>query len=212
MLPMIGLTGLARSGKDTTADLLVADYGYTKLAFADPLREMASTINPLVAFYPKWNNLSREYTRVPVYYNDAVNNLGYEAAKSSYAELRRFLQRLGTEWGRNTQGESYWVNQAMERAGRWERGDLDAPGPGPYVFTDVRFPNEADAIVDRGGVIVKVVRGKGILGTEANHPSENSMDGYSPIHYTLDNSGDKTQLVEGIATLIGDLEASWVTC
>jgi hypothetical protein len=43
--PLVGLVGYARSGKDTFAAAL----GYRRLAFADPLKELALAVNPLAA-------------------------------------------------------------------------------------------------------------------------------------------------------------------
>lgn len=40
---LIGISGRARSGKDTTADYLVQNYGFTKVAFADDLKEKCKT-------------------------------------------------------------------------------------------------------------------------------------------------------------------------
>lgn len=41
---IIGLTGLKRSGKDTMANHLVENYGYTKYAFADPIRDICRVV------------------------------------------------------------------------------------------------------------------------------------------------------------------------
>lgn len=38
---IVGLTGKARSGKDTAADILVAEYGYAKVAFAAEVKAIA---------------------------------------------------------------------------------------------------------------------------------------------------------------------------
>ena len=38
---LIGLSGIARSGKDTTADYLVSKYGFKKMALADYIKEVA---------------------------------------------------------------------------------------------------------------------------------------------------------------------------
>jgi dephospho-CoA kinase len=43
-LPNIALTGAMRSGKDTVADYLVANYGYTRFAFGDALKRYANEI------------------------------------------------------------------------------------------------------------------------------------------------------------------------
>lgn len=36
-IKLVGLTGLAGSGKDTVANIMATHFGYRKLAFADPL-------------------------------------------------------------------------------------------------------------------------------------------------------------------------------
>lgn len=43
-LPVIGIAGAARTGKDTAANLLVAALGLKKVAFADPLKRAARDI------------------------------------------------------------------------------------------------------------------------------------------------------------------------
>ena len=45
---IIGLTGYARSGKDTVAKILVDNYGYKRIAFADKIRELLVEINPIL--------------------------------------------------------------------------------------------------------------------------------------------------------------------
>ena len=45
---IIGLTGYAQSGKDSVADILVKNYGYTRIAFADPIRKLLYETNPAV--------------------------------------------------------------------------------------------------------------------------------------------------------------------
>jgi len=54
-LPLLGLTGFAKAGKDTFADALVQD-GWTRVAFADPLKAIAKDIG--------WNGEKDDYGRV----------------------------------------------------------------------------------------------------------------------------------------------------
>lgn len=61
---------------------------------------------------------------------------------------RYALQTLGTEWGRHLIGEDFWAQAALR----------DLPQEGLVVFDDVRFDNEAQAIIALGGVIVRVER------------------------------------------------------
>lgn len=43
-MKIIGIVGKKRSGKDTVADYLVQNYGYIKLSFASPLKEIIKTL------------------------------------------------------------------------------------------------------------------------------------------------------------------------
>lgn len=168
---LIGITGYLRTGKDSTAKLLVDEFGYTKLAFADPLREMARAIDPFI-----WLNGSPSFLTEPfggdtlVLYSVLVDTVGYEKAKG-VPDFRRFLQRLGTDGVRNILGDSTWVDLAAERAHA-----VLADG-GKVVFSDVRFPNEADAVREMGGVVWRTVR-PGFGGS--GHVSETALDAIVP--------------------------------
>ena len=41
---LLGIMGKKGSGKDTVSDYLVSHYGYKKMAFADPIKQMAQII------------------------------------------------------------------------------------------------------------------------------------------------------------------------
>jgi dephospho-CoA kinase len=45
---IIGLSGYARSGKDTVAELLCLNYGFRRISFADPMREAILILNPKI--------------------------------------------------------------------------------------------------------------------------------------------------------------------
>ena len=47
---VIGLTGYAGSGKDTLANILVEEYGFTRIAFADKTKEFLYDLNPGIGF------------------------------------------------------------------------------------------------------------------------------------------------------------------
>lgn len=72
---------------------------------------------------------------------------------------RYAMQTIGTEWGRGIIGDSLWVNA-------W-RSTLPK---GNIVVDDVRFENEADAVRELGGVVVRIVRGDTI--SVGDHESE----------------------------------------
>ena len=45
---IIGLSGYAQSGKDTVAEILVEEYGYTRVAFADIIKQAVYLLDPIV--------------------------------------------------------------------------------------------------------------------------------------------------------------------
>lgn len=71
------------------------------------------------------------------------------------------------------------------------------------VVTDVRFPNEADAIRDAGGVLIRLVRPS--AGQGDAHPSETALDDYVE-NYRLSNTGTLKVLRDTARSLAGDLE------
>lgn len=165
---IIGLTGYAQSGKDTVAKILVENYGYTRVAFADKIREYLYDMNPMV------DNVAFE----PIFLKDRVDRDGWEVAKKN-PQIRRTLQNAGVS-ARKVFGEGFWVHEAMKTI-------LDDPRPDMnYVITDVRFLNEADMIRANNGQIWRIKR----LGVDAvnAHVSESQMDGYQVDQIFTNNS------------------------
>lgn len=158
---LIAVSGRKRAGKDTFASRLIVAHGFVRVAFADPLRDFALALDPLID--------TRRLSAV-------VDELGWEDAKA-IPEVRRTLQRIGTEAGRQVLGESVWVDLAMRKA---------AAAGANVVITDCRYPNEAEAIRAAGGIIVRVDR-PGIDLTDA-HPSEVAMDDW-PFDARVVNNG-----------------------
>lgn len=181
-IEVIGVSGTARVGKDTVADYMVANHGYTKMSFADPMREALVKLDPLINVGGYVSPLS-----------SAVENIGWEELKSLSPDIRPLLQRFGTEVGRNMFGENFWVDAAINRI----------PDGGKVVFADVRFPNEADAVKALGGEVWRVER-EG-YGPANEHISEHALDDYlfdSLIKNTT-TLGALYSVVEGLVNIDG---------
>ena len=151
---LLGIYGYARSGKDTIAEHLIANYGFNRIAFADPMREALLRLNPTVFS-------AGLYMSLEVALKMAGGN--WDTLKEDCTELRGLLQRMGTEVGREMFGDDVWVLPALEKAYTMDK----------VVFTDVRFQNEAKAILDAGGRLWKVVRPG--VGPVNSHKSDNEL-------------------------------------
>ena len=174
---IIGLSGYAQSGKDTVAELLCLNYGYTRMSFAQPMRDAIYTLNPIVF------NLN---SRVA----DLVDEYGWDVAKAN-PEVRRLLQVFGTEVGRKQFGENFWVQQAFDK--------LEST---KIVFADVRFPNEANEIIQYGGQVWRVNRHN--HAPVNGHKSEHAMDNFMFKH-VLYNDGTIDDLSDEVFMLAKEL-------
>lgn len=170
---ILGITGYARAGKTSIANILIERVGYKLMAFADGVRALALAIDPFVQV-----DGDRHYTEgnTPfARYSTVLKAIGYEAAKS-HPDVRQLLQRVGTEGGRGVLGERVWVEAFRNRV---EHAYLDDEfaltlSDMNIVVPDVRFTNEADALREMGGFIIRVER-PGIE-SQGGHVSETESD------------------------------------
>jgi hypothetical protein len=175
-MTIIALSGYGTCGKDTIADILVSDYGFTKYAWADTLRLAVEALNPIVA----WDEQAGSG---PIRYVDALNQYGYNEAKARFPEFRRVLQYLGTDVGRKLIDDNVWVDATFKRIQR-ERSLSDN-----IVIPDTRFKNEAFAVQTRPeskNYIVRVNRPG--VGPVTDHPSETDLDDWD-FDYIINNNG-----------------------
>lgn len=107
---------------------------------------------------------------------------------STYREL---LQKLGTEVFRKTVHENIWVDLLFED---WD--PLEPIGKANWLVTDVRFREEADAINQRGGTLIRITSGSKV--SEDSHLSENDLEDYPYFQYYIDNSGTLKDLIEQV--------------
>lgn len=154
---VIGLGGLLTSGKDAFADAVVEAFPetWTKIGMSDVLAESMYVLNPWIVD----DTLSGRYA-------DLVDNLGYTEVKR-IPEVRRLLQAMGTEVGRDILGEDTWVSAIGKKI-------HEARSRGVSVLlTGVRFRNEINALKIMGGLSIWVER-PGITKT-TTHASENTL-------------------------------------
>jgi len=140
---IIGICGLIGSGKGTVADILV-EQGFTKVSFADKLKDGVSTIF-------SWDRALLEGdTDESRAWRERRDDFWTDETKMEITP-RLVLQLFGTDCMRNGFDDGIWVSLLKKQI---------LENPGNYVIPDVRFRNEQQMIRDIGGEIWWVQRGE----------------------------------------------------
>jgi hypothetical protein len=145
--------------------------------------------------------------------------------------VREFLQKLGTEAIRDGLHTNAWVNALFADykktflIGELEIDRLEeiAKERGEYpnwIITDCRFPNEAQAIKDRGGIVVRINRDKNGLSVKSPtgtsydtrsgqvtnlHPSETSLNDWK-FDYVIENNSSIEVLVHKTSEMLKEFK------
>ena len=156
----MGITGLKRHGKDTAAKLLVSEYGFTKISFADKLKDVVS-----VAFA-----IPREWMD-----DDTMK----ESACPMYPDwtIRKLMQFVGTEMFRKT-FPTIWLDLWMAEAMKHPR----------VVVPDVRFDNELALVRSFGRHLTLRVFNPNLPENPDAHASETGIMKL-PVDMELSNDG-----------------------
>lgn len=185
---VIGINGYARSGKDTVAEILVRNYGFKRFSFADHLRACLYELNPIVGGRWDWSGADQKY--VIMRWQNVINVYGYENYKDTEygTEMRRLLQVMGTEVGRQMIADDVWVRELDKHSGR-------------IVVPDMRFPNEYDKIIERGGKVWRIDRPD--VRPVNPHVSETAIDD-KRFDYHIDNSNTIKALEQEVDHLMDE--------
>lgn len=138
---IIALFGAQQVGKSTIANHLAQCHPLIdKMSFADPLYSMARVMFPSGSL-----PADKEEPRPEL------------QGKS----LRVFLQKIGTEFGREQLGDRVWIDHLIDRV-RWSEARI-------VVLDDMRFRNEYEAMREIGAMCIEVRRsGHGPVGSHAS--------------------------------------------
>jgi len=123
--------------------------------------------------------------------------------------VREFLQKLGTEAMRDGLHTNVWVNALFADYKKdWgiesnlphsEFLNLKYPN---WIITDMRFPNEMEAVVKRHGITIRVTRPvKKSKNTPKLHSSETALD-KAKFDYEIINDGSMEKLVKKVRKIL----------
>jgi hypothetical protein len=133
---LIGLSGLAGSGKSEVAAVLMHEFGFVRVKFADPLKNMLRTMLRGAGHIDE----------------DVERMIEGDLKEVEIPELgvtpRHLMITLGTEWGRDCVRKDLWIRLWKAAAEMHEH----------VIADDVRFPNEVDAIREAGGQLWRIER------------------------------------------------------
>ena len=189
---LIGICGEIGSGKTLVSDYLVKNHHYDDYAFAKPLKDIAMAMG---------------FTNTEVY-----GTQSQKLSKNKYwgISAREFLQKFGTEIGRDLL-PSIIPNMDMGESGSpwiklfeiYWKSLIEKKGvSASLIVSDVRFVDEAKAIKQNSGIIIRLVRQrKDTTGFEHKHSSETSMNGIEP-DYIVTNDGTKDELYKKIIEIL----------
>lgn len=160
--------------------------------FAGKLKEIASILTGIAKH--KFEDQEFKKTTLSSAWDAPIPGEDWHDGKPVLASMtvREFLQKLGTDGLRDGLHTNVWVN-ALFADYQCTHTDhapngLDCSN---WVITDCRFPNEAQAVKDHGGIVIRINR-PGITAVNA-HPSETSLDNWN-FDAVINNDGSKTDL------------------
>lgn len=182
---LLGLCGYAGCGKDTAAQVLIEEFHFQRVAFADPIKQALLTLNPYVP-NPENNGFQR--------ISEFSEGRDWANVKE-YAEVRRLMQIIGTEVGRNLFDPDIWVKLAEAKL-------ASTLSVGHTVVTDVRFPNEARLIKKHGGLLIRI--GRPGYGAVNEHVSDRASENWTYDHH-IDNDGSVDKLFTKMRDLLSSL-------
>jgi hypothetical protein len=190
MSRIIGIAGGMGSGKDTFGKMLQKhlDKDYEIVKFGYAVKQIAS----IILNVPVERFEDEDFKKAWLGEEWENHVLPFEEPYT----VRILLQRIGTEAGRYMLHPDIWVNNLFNKFANHSY----------WIITDLRFPNEFEAIKKRGGYTIKIVRGVGY--DDSQHISERALDNHN-FDLVVHNIGDLEMLDTIAAKTASSLKPSF---
>ena len=183
-MKIVAISGWKRSGKDTAANYLVEEYGYTRVAFADVLKDMVAQEYNIPRNYcddpDKKESALEQY---PVNPQDAFSRAIAEIMKGEFRNLNgkphwtpRALCILKGSVNRSVTSK-YWTQRAIDVIRNIAlsnfNGDSNVEG---IVISDLRYNSEVEQLREAFGDNLITVRVNRFDTCESTDASERDLD------------------------------------
>jgi hypothetical protein len=182
---LLGITGSAQSGKDTFAEMLAeelkkqTDQRFVLMAYAHELKLRVQKDFDL-SYEQLWGTekeFADERYRRPEWKH-------LDGGTVTHWTPREIMQNYGQFY--RTIDYGFWVKYLF---GVIKQNDYKN-----VIITDIRYPNEAQPIVDSDGYVIKITRGNKAEIHNQYHSSEISMAKYDKIDFIVGNNDTLDEL------------------
>jgi len=166
-MTVIAISGKLGSGKTTLAELIKKyNSSFIEKSFAFKLKQIVSIITSC-----------------------DINQTLTQEGKNTFIPtfnmtIGEMLQKIGTNVMRDYFDKDIWIKSLLLEL---EQND------GNYIISDCRFKNEAQAVKDIGGIVIRINRTNNDTALNSkrdlNHPSEIDLDDYTGFDFIIENDG-----------------------
>lgn len=184
-MAIIGVSGKARSGKNVFAEYLATELyektrqPYVLMAYADVLKNMVQEEFDL-SWEQLWGNEKevddKRYRKVLKYMGGVRSDR--DELPSPYWTGREIMQAFGSFY--RSIDPNFWVKKLFRIMEEKEYNNV--------IVTDVRYPNEVDPILERGGYHIRIYRDIENKIHGQGHSSETSLDEDYKIDFSIKNN------------------------
>lgn len=222
-MKVIAISGYKRSGKDTIADYLVKNYGFSRVSFADPLKDLCSSEYDVERTHfdnPEFKEAAlKQYPIEPkdaftrnlceFLFKEFVSASGKHPDSYTYVGESKFMGLFGTA-GNYTQEQLYHCprslailkgstnrvvtpNYWVNAASRFIRFESQPHPTNRFIIPDLRYRSEIEGLQKTLKNLI-TIRVNRFDSVNSTDPSELDLVGYKNFNYEIDNKSSINDL------------------
>ena len=206
-MAIIAISGKKTSGKDTVGKII------QELCLGHSSEEVVQSFNNGFGITEQRQDSNWKIKK----FADKLKDIVTPSIKYSNLPIRKLtprllLQLLGTECGRNIIHPNIWVNALFSKYNNtWRALDIidmsnnsvkrvsEIPESN-WIITDMRFPNEVEAVAVRNGLLFRVESKR--CSNEDKHLSETALDNFQGFDEIIQNDGTILELIQKVREIL----------